>query len=140
MNMSRHPPKYPEAVNALLGALAFEHDPDEVKAVQYALERPRERRTPYVLTSFGRGFTRRFLKKPVAIRYDPCTPDRFNHASRELSLSKPELVRLLHEIGHAKYGASEDAAVFYSLGLILKAEPKFTPILKGHVLMNDPYL
>lgn len=137
--MDRPNPKYPKAVNVVLGALAFKHDPDEVKSVRYALSRPSRARTPAMLAAFGRGFSRRFVKEPVRVVFHTGARDQFNHRTREIQIGKKEIVRLLHEIGHAKFGESEESAVFYSVGLILKALPDFVPVIRDHILENDPY-
>lgn len=130
---------YPDSLSAIQSALAFEHDPREVEAVRWALSLPKRLRTAGSLVKIGRRFGSAFLKKPVRVYYTPKGADTFNHTRRIVHISKPEMVRLLHEMGHAKYGESEESAVAYSLGLILKAKPEFVPILTGHVLENDPY-
>lgn len=130
---------YPNSIESAVRALAFGHTKAEIESVRYALTRPPDQRTPEVLLAFARGFSRKFVENPITITYKPRAPDQFNHTRRILQIGKPEMVRVLHELGHAKLGLSEDQAVAYSLGLILKALPEFVPVLNGHVLENDPY-
>lgn len=130
---------YPDALGAIQGALALEHDPAEVEAVRWVLSLPQRLRTTNNLLLLGRRFAKRFVAKPVKIYHVPDGATYFNHTKRYVQLGKPELAPLLHEIGHAKYGPSEETAVAYSLGLLLKADQSFVPILRGHILENDPY-
>lgn len=130
---------YPASAEVVKGALAFKHDQAEVKAVQFSLMKDRKYRNQYTLTAFGRAFCKRFIKDPVAIHFNIGEPARFNHTKQEITIGRTELIQLMHEIGHAKYGESEEAAVFYSVGLLLKALPDFVPQLDGHILCNDPY-
>lgn len=130
---------YPSAHDVVKGALAFKHDPAEVKSVAFMLMRAPKYRNRYHLVAFGRAFCKRFVKDPVTVHFDIGAPARFNHTKREIVIGRTEIIQLLHEIGHAKYGESEEAAVFYSVGLLLKALPDFVPVLTGHVVTNDPY-
>lgn len=130
---------YPTSIEALQAAMAFHHETREVAAVKWILRLPKEKRGPKNLVTIGKRFAERFLDEPLDIRFKAGSEDHFNHTQRVVQLGSPELIRLLHEIGHARFGLSERQAVAYSLGLIMKASPGFIPILRGHVLANDPY-
>jgi len=131
--------RYPDAVSAMQSALAFAHASEEVEAVKWILELPKRLRNAKNLEIITKRFVTKFVENPPGVVFKPGGHDYFNHTRRYLRISTPELIRVLHEIGHAKYGESEESAVAYSLGLILKAKPEFVPIMTGHVLENDPY-
>ena len=130
--------EYPSAAETLAGARAFEHNPKEVAFVRRELIRRREH-SPYHLIEFGKAFAKRFLPMPTRIVYAEGARDLYSFSHRRVQLGTQEITRLLHELGHAKYGRDEHIAVFYSVGLIMKALPGFVPDLTGHVLNNDPY-
>jgi hypothetical protein len=123
---------YPTAVEAMGAAMAFDHDPEEVRAIAWIL------RSKTHLMPGLRRFAARFIPGPITIVHTPGAPSHFNHTKRIVQIGEFKLEILLHEFGHARYGTSEDLAVAYSLGLILKAKPGFVPLLDGHVLINNP--
>lgn len=139
LNVSNMKNAYPDALSAIQSALAFAHASEEVEAVKWILSLPQRLRSTKNLETLTKRFVARFVENPPGIVFKPGGHDYFNHTRRYIRISKPQLVRVLHEIGHAKYGESEESAVAYSLGLILKAKPDFVPVLTGHVLENDPY-
>lgn len=131
--------RYPNAQEAVVAALAMPIPAWEAEAVKDLLSAGKSVRTPYQLVEFGKAFAAKFLKQEIRVEYAAGGPTDFHHVKRRVRLGKPEMVRLLHEIGHARYGPYEDKAVAYSLGLLMKADPAFVPVLEGHVLQNDPY-
>ena len=130
--------EYPSASETHLGALLLPHDPAEVEFLRKELsELPC--RTPRTLLNLGRKFVSRFGIPNVTFVYEAGAVDCFYHTKRLVQLGTPELQRLLHEIGHAKFGRSEHMAVYYSVGLILKAIPNFQADFDNHKLTNDPW-
>lgn len=73
------------------------------------------------------GFTERalnILDLDVCLVIKAGTPDRiemFSNRKSILYLGKAELIRSLHEIGHALFGVSEKRAIKWSEGLLLEA-------------------
>ena len=129
--------KYPDALEVAAGAFSLPIPEEEVAMVRDFLKSPRSS-SPYHLINFGRDFCKKFVPHRVSIMYESRGKDSYNHSTGAVTIGTVEIIRLLHEIGHARYGKSEHQAVFYSIGLLMRALPDFVPELNGHKLLNDP--